>query len=140
MANSLFCKTDFKTCHEDFEHFLKKFLFFSKQISESLNTPIWYNGKDWANDNVFMIYQMEVSNPGLYLKEFKTFSVKIAENLGYEDNSFGIGFPILGKNSDFTHFAWIGSPDIKTALSNTKKMFSDPLFADFSKMLRKPFS
>jgi len=80
-----------------------------------------------------MLYQMEVSNPGLYLKEFQSFSLKIAKKLGYEDNSFGIAFPILGKNSDFTHFAWIGSPDIKTALSNTKKMLSDPLFADFSK-------
>ena len=39
----------------------------------------------------------------------------------------------VGKNADFTHFVWIGSPDIKTALSNTKKMFSDPAFAEFSK-------
>ena len=76
---------------------------------------------------------MEVTNPGLYLKEFKGFSLKIAKKLGYEDNSFGLAFPILGKNNDFTHFAWIGSSDIKTALSNTKKMFSEPLFADFSK-------
>jgi len=117
----------------DAQLFFEKMGKFSKQISESLNTPIWYNGKDWANDNVFMLYQMEVSNPGLYLKEFQSFSLKIAKKLGYEDNSFGIAFPILGKNSDFTHFAWIGSPDIKTALSNTKRMFSDPLFADFSK-------
>ena len=80
-----------------------------------------------------MLYQMEITNPGLYLKEFKNFSLKIAKKLVYEDNSYGIAFPILGKNSDFTHFAWIGSPDIKTALSNTKKMFSDRLFADFSK-------
>tara|TARA_B100000768_G_C11068170_1_gene285393 strand:- start:62 stop:451 length:390 start_codon:yes stop_codon:yes gene_type:complete len=106
---------------------------FSKQISESLNTPIWFNGKDWANDDVFMFYQMEVSNQGLYLKEFKDFSLKIAKKLGYEDNSFGLSFPILGKNNDFTHIAWIGYSDIKTSLSNTKKMLSDLLFADFSK-------
>ena len=30
----------------------------------SINTPIWYNGESyWAEDNVFMLYQMEVTNP-----------------------------------------------------------------------------
>jgi hypothetical protein len=106
---------------------------FSVAVSQSLNTPIWYNGEDWAEDNVFMLYQMDVSNPGLYLKEFKSFSQKMAKKLGYEDNSYGLAYPIVGKNADFTHFVWIGSPDIKTALSNTKKMFSDPAFAEFSK-------
>ena len=46
---------------------------FSEDISQSLNTPIWYNGEDWAEDNVFMLYQMEVTNPSAYLKEFKNF-------------------------------------------------------------------
>ena len=106
---------------------------FSEIINQSLNTPIWYNGEDWNEDNVFMMYQMEVSNPGLYLKEFKSFSQKIAKKLGYEENSYGLAAPIVGKNADFTHFVWIGSPDIKTALSNTKRMFADPAFAEFSK-------
>ena len=75
---------------------------------------------------------MEVTNPSLYLKEFKSFSQKMAKKLGYENNSYGLAFPIVGKNADFSHFAWIGSPDIKTALSNTKKMLSDPLFAESS--------
>ena len=106
---------------------------FSVAVSQSLNTPIWYNGEDWAEDNVFMLYQMDVSNPSLYLKEFKSFSQKMAKKLGYEDSSYGLAYPIVGKNADFTHFVWIGSPDIKTALSNTKKMFSDPAFAEFSR-------
>ena len=101
-------------------------------ISQSINTPIWYNGEDWAEDNVFMLYQMEVTNPSAYLKEFKSFSQKLAKKLGFEENSYGIAFPIVGKNADFSHFVWIGSPDIKTALSKTKKMYSDPLFAEFS--------
>jgi hypothetical protein len=105
---------------------------YSLDVSQSINTPIWYNGQDWANDNVFMLYQMEVTNPSLYLKEFKSFSQKMAKKLGYENNSYGLAFPIVGKNADFSHFAWIGSPDIKTALSNTKKMLTDPLFAEFS--------
>ena len=105
---------------------------YSIDVSQSLNTPIWYNGQDWANDNVFMLYQMDVTNPGMYLKEFKSFSQKMAKKLGYENNSYGLAFPIVGKNSDFSHFAWIGSPDIKTALANTKKMLTDPLFAEFS--------
>ena len=58
--------------------------------------------------------------------------MKMAKKLGYEENSFGLAFPIVGKNADFSHFAWIGSPDIKTALSNSKKMLSDPLYATFS--------
>jgi hypothetical protein len=106
---------------------------FSEDISQSLNTPIWYNGEDWAEDNVFMIYQMEVSNPSLYLKEFKSLSKKLEKKLGIEGNSYGIAIPIVGKNSEFTHFVWQGYPDIKTALSITKSMFSDPLFAEFSK-------
>lgn len=105
---------------------------YSIDVSQSLNTPIWYNGEDWAEDNVFMIYQMEVSNPGLYLKEFKSFSQKMAKKLNYEENSYGLAFPIVGKNADFTHFVWIGQPDIKSALSNTKKMLMDPSFAEFS--------
>ena len=106
---------------------------FSVAVSESVNTPVWYNGEDWAEDNVFMLYQMDVSNPGLYLKEFKSFSQKMAKKLGYESNSYGLAYPIVGKNADFTHFVWIGSSDIKTALSTTKKMFADPAFAEFSK-------
>ena len=106
---------------------------FSEDISQSLNTPIWYNGEDWAEDNVFMIYQMEVSNPSLYLKEFQSLSKKLEKKLGIEGNSYGIAIPIVGKNAEFTHFVWQGYPDIKTALSLTKSMFSDPLFAEFSK-------
>ena len=106
---------------------------FSEDISQSLNTPIWYNGEDWAEDNVFMIYQMEVSNPSLYLKEFQSLSKKLEKKLGIEGNSYGIAIPIVGKNAEFTHFVWQGYPDIKTALSITKSMFSDPLFAEFSK-------
>jgi hypothetical protein len=105
---------------------------FSEDISQSLNTPIWYNGEDWAEDNVFMIYQLEVSNPSLYLKEFQSLSKKLEKKLGIEGNSYGIAIPIVGKNSEFTHFVWQGYPDIKTALSMTKSMFSDPLFAEFS--------
>ena len=105
---------------------------YSIEVSQSINTPIWYNGQDWANDNVFMLFQMEVTNPSLYLKEFKKFSQKMAKKLGYEKNSYGLAFPIVGKNADFSHFVWIGSPDIKTALSNAKKMLNVPLFAEFS--------
>ena len=106
---------------------------FSKDISQSLNTPIWYNGEDWADDNVFMLYQLEVSNPMLYLEEFQSLSKKLEKKLGFESNSYGIAIPIVGKNSEFTHFVWQGYPDIKTALSVTKSIFSDPLFAEFSK-------
>ena len=105
---------------------------YSIEVSQSINTPVWYNGEDWAEDNVFMLYQMEVTNPSAYLKEFKSFSMKMAKKLGYEENSFGLAFPIVGKNADFSNFAWIGSPDIKTALSNSKKMLTDPLYATFS--------
>ena len=105
---------------------------YSVDISQSLNMPIWYNGEDWAEDNVFMIYQMDVSNPGAYLKEFKSFSKKMAKKLGFEENSYGIALPILGKNADFSHFVWIGAPDIKTSLSSMKNMFAEPAFLEFS--------
>ena len=53
---------------------------YSIEVSQSINTPVWYNGEDWAEDNVFMLYQMEVTNPSAYLKEFKSFSMKMAKN------------------------------------------------------------
>lgn len=106
---------------------------FSSNVSQTLNMPIWYNGEDWAEDNVFMIYQMEVTNPGAYLSEFKDFSNNIAKKLNYSDRSYGLATPIVGKTGDYTHFVWIGHPDIKTALINSKKMMSDPLFSEFSK-------
>ena len=111
----------------------KKLQAFSSDISQTLNTPIWFNGEDWAEDNVFMIYQMDVSNSGAYLSEFKSFSTQIAEKLSYSDRSFGLAVPIVGKTGDYTHFAWFGHPDVKTALADTKKTMSDPLFAEFSK-------
>ena len=56
---------------------------FSEPVSQSLNTPVWYKN-DWSNDNAFMLYQMEVNDPAAYLKEFKSFSQKMAKKLGFE--------------------------------------------------------
>ena len=53
---------------------------FSEDVSQSLNTPVWFKN-DWANDNAFMLYQMEVSDPAVYLKEFKKFTQKISKKL-----------------------------------------------------------
>lgn len=106
---------------------------FSSSISQTLNTPIWYNGEDWAEDNVFMIYQMEVSDPGVYLNEYKDFAQNMAKKLNYTDRSYGLAMPIVGKTADYTHFVWTGHPDVKTALSNAKQLMSDPLYAKFAK-------
>ena len=105
---------------------------FSEDVSQSLNTPVWFKN-DWSNDNAFMLYQMEVSDPAVYLKEFKKFTQKISKKLGFENNSYGLAYPIIGKTAEFTHFVWVGSPDVETALTRTKQMFADPLFAEFSK-------
>ena len=105
---------------------------FTEDVSQSLNTPVWFKN-DWANDNAFMLYQMEVSDPAAYLKEFKKFTQKISKKLGFENNSYGLAYPIIGKTAEFTHFVWVGSPDVETALTRTKQMFADPLFAEFSK-------
>ena len=76
---------------------------------------------------------MEVSNPSKYVQEFAAFTQKVAPKLGFENSSYGVAYLIVGKTNDFSHFAWIGSTDIKTALAGTKKMFLDPEFAVFSK-------
>ena len=47
-------------------------------------------------------------------------------------NSFGLGYPIVGKNEQFSHFVWAGAPDIKTALQRAKTMYSDPAFIKFN--------
>ena len=109
---------------------------FTENISQALNMPLWYKN-DWANDNVFMIYQVDVSNQSLYLNEFIEFSQKIAKKLNAESNSYGLGIPIIGKTAEFSHFIWIGSPDVKNALTKAKQMFSDPLFDDFSNNVSK---
>ena len=107
---------------------------FSEDISQTLNTPVWYNGEDWAEDNVFMIYQMDVSNPGAYLKEFKKFfTEKWLKNLAYGENSFGLAVQFLAKNGDVSHFAWIGAADIKSSLSSTKKCCQIQVLLNFLK-------
>ena len=111
----------------------KKLQAFSSDISQTLNTPIWFNGEDWAEDDVFMIYQMDISNSGVYLNAFKDFFEAVSEKLNYSDRSYGLAVPIVGKTAAYTHFAWFGHPDIKTALADTKKTMSDPLFSEFSK-------
>ena len=35
----------------------------------------------------------------------------MAKKLGFEKNSYGLAAPIVGKNGDYTHFAWIGAAD-----------------------------
>ena len=78
-----------------------------------------------------MIWQMEVTNPQLYVKEFAEFSQNFAKKYDLQ-NSYGVGYPISGKNADFSHFVWVGAPDVETALKNTKEMYSDPSFAKYS--------
>ena len=116
----------------DAQLFAEKIGKFTEEVSQSVNTPVWYKN-DWANDNAFMLYQMEVTNPAAYLKEFKKFTQKISKKLGFENNSYGLAYPIIGKTAEFTHFVWVGSPDVESALTRTKQMFADPLFAEFSK-------
>ena len=99
-------------------------------VSQALNTPVWYQN-DWSNDQVFMIYQMDVKNPTAYVSEYASFSKKMSEKIGIT-NSYGVGYPILGKTDDYNHFVWIGAPDIQTALSRNKQMTSDALFREFS--------
>ena len=101
-----------------------------KPVGQALNTPAWFKN-DWTPDQVFMIWQMEVTNPALYVKEFAEFSQGFAKKMGF-DNSYGVGYPISGKIDSFSHFVWVGAPDIQTALSRTKQMYADPLFTKYS--------
>ena len=58
---------------------------------------------------------------------------KMAPKYGFANNSYGVGYPIVGKTNGFTHFVWIGSTDVKTALAGTKQTYADPEFAVFFK-------
>ena len=104
-------------------------------VRQVLNTPVWFQN-DWGPDQVFFIYEMEVSDPAMYVKEFSEFSMSWAKKTGMT-NSYGVGIPISGKNSEYSHFVWTGAADIETALSTTKKMFNDPLFAKYSSKVSK---
>jgi len=99
-------------------------------ISQQLNTPAWFQN-DWSNDQVFMIWQINVTDSSKYAGTFIPFAKKMMKKMGIK-NSFGLGYPILGKNNDYTHFVWSGAPDVKTALSRTKTMYADPDFAKFN--------
>ena len=100
-------------------------------VRQVLNTPAWFKN-DWGPDQVFMIWEMEVSDPATYVKEFASFSQKAAKDFGYENNSYGVGYPISGKGSDFSHFVWVGSPDLESTLTRTKQMYASPDFAKYS--------
>ena len=101
-------------------------------VKTALNTPAWFKN-DWTPDQVFMIWEMEVSDPSKYAKEFASFSQEMAVTQGYEENSYGLGYPISGKNGGFSHFVWVGAPDLESALKRTKDMYNSPEFAEYSK-------
>ena len=45
----------------------------------------------------------------------------MAVTQGYEENSYGLGYPISGKNDGFSHFVWVGALDLESALKRTKE-------------------
>ena len=47
----------------------------------------------------------------------------------------GIGMPIVGQTDAYSHFVWVGTPDITNALSFTKTLFYDPSFLKYSKKM-----
>ena len=99
--------------------------------STYVGTPIWYKG-DWSPDQVFMIYDLDVSDPATYVKEFTLMSSKI-EKKEKIIGSYGVGMPILGQSEDFSHFIWMGAPSMEASLKQTKRIYADPLFAQFNK-------
>ena len=108
----------------------EKFDNISEPISQYIATPVTYDG-DWTPDRVFMMWNMDVSNPAAYAKAFSAFSKKIKKKYS-EVGSNGIGQPIVGQTDEYSHFVWAGFPDIATALGTTKKMYSDPMFAEYA--------
>ena len=79
-------------------------------VSQQLNTPAWFQN-DWSNDQVFMIWQMNVTDaskyagttfiPILLKKMMKKFNwvLKIHLDLGYPKS--------LGKNNDYIYFVMV---------------------------------
>ena len=108
----------------------EKFDNISEPISQYIATPVAYEG-DWTPDRVFMMWNMDVSNPAAYVKAFSAFSKKIKKKYT-EVGSNGIGQPIVGQTDEYSHFVWAGFPDIATALGTTKKMYSDPMFGEYA--------
>ena len=70
-------------------------------VNQALNTPVWFQN-DWTPAQVFFIYQMDVSDPATYVKEFAEFSMSWAEKTGIT-SSYGVGFPISGKNANIAN-------------------------------------
>ena len=102
-------------------------------VSQSLNTPAWYQN-DWSNDQVILFWQVKVSDPATYASAFIPFSKKMMKKMNIT-NSHGLGYPILGKNKEFTHFIWSGADDVATAINRVKQLYSDPETAKFSKQV-----
>ena len=115
--------------------FGSKFDSFSTPISQYIATPMYFKG-DWMPDQVFMIWNFDVKDPGTFVQEFAAFTDAYVKKQA-PAGSYGIGMPIVGQTPDFSHFVWVGSPDIATALSFTKTMYADPSFSDYSKKMAK---
>ena len=62
-------------------------------VNQALNTPIWFKN-DWTPDQVFFIYQMDVSVPSTYVKEYAEFTQAWAAKYGIT-NSYGVGFQLV---------------------------------------------
>jgi len=101
-------------------------------VSEWLGTPAWYQN-DWSNDQVFMVWEMEVSDATTYANAFVPFAKKMMSKMNMT-NSMGLGFPILGQDG-FSHFVWAGAPDVSSALKRVREIYSDAAFSKFSKQV-----
>jgi hypothetical protein len=100
--------------------------------STYVGTPIWYEG-DWSPDQVFMIYDLDVSDPSTYVKEFTSMSNKLKKKQKIV-GSYGVGMPILGQSEDFSHFIWMGAPSVEASLKQTKKYMLIHYLLNLTKM------
>ena len=113
--------------------FSSKFDTISSPVSRYIATPVYYKG-DWSPDQVFMMWNFDVKDPGAFVKGFAAFTDAYTKKVP-PSGAYGIGMPIVGQTDAYTHFVWVGAPDIATALSFTKTMYNDPSFLEYSKKM-----
>lgn len=113
--------------------FSVKFDTISTPVTQYIGTPLYYKG-DWSPDQVFMMWNFDVKDPGSFVQGFAAFTDAYSKKVN-PPGAYGIGLPIVGQTDDYSHFVWVGAPDIASVLSFAKTMYNDSSFAEYSKKM-----
>jgi hypothetical protein len=116
-----------------FGAFLAKTSSYTEAVEQSLHLKLISGGEpDPEKNNVYTVYRMKVKDPSSYAKEYTKVS-KAQEASGNMEGAYGLRAQVSGNNSYYSHYAFIGASDIKSAMNGQEQLYASDSFKKFSK-------